>query len=78
MKIILQKEVDKLGVPGDVVTVADGYARNYLVPRGMAIVATKSPSATPSPSAAPTMSGSTRRRPPRRSSPRVSPRSRSS
>jgi large subunit ribosomal protein L9 len=41
MKIILQKEVDKLGVPGDVVTVADGYARNYLVPRGMAIVATK-------------------------------------
>ena len=41
MKIILQKEVDKLGVPGDVVTVADGYARNFLVPRGLAIVATK-------------------------------------
>ena len=41
MKIILQKEVDKLGVPGDVVTVADGYARNFLVPRGMAIPATK-------------------------------------
>ncbi len=41
MKIILQREVEKLGVPGDVVTVADGYARNYLVPRGMAIVATK-------------------------------------
>jgi len=41
MKIILQKEVDKLGVPGDVVTVADGYARNYLLPRGMAIQATK-------------------------------------
>jgi len=41
MKIILQKEVEKLGVPGDVVTVADGYARNYLVPRGMAIPASK-------------------------------------
>jgi large subunit ribosomal protein L9 len=41
MRIILQKEVEKLGVPGDVVTVADGYARNYLVPRGMAIPASK-------------------------------------
>ena len=41
MKIILQREVEKLGVPGDVVTVADGYARNFLVPRGMAIPATK-------------------------------------
>ena len=41
MKIILQREVEKLGVPGDVVTVADGYARNYLVPRGMAIPASK-------------------------------------
>ena len=41
MKIILQKPVDKLGVPGDVVEVADGYARNYLMPRGMAVKATK-------------------------------------
>ncbi len=41
MKIILQKEIDKLGAPGDVVDVADGYARNYLVPRGMAIPASK-------------------------------------
>jgi large subunit ribosomal protein L9 len=41
MKIILQKEVESLGVPGDVVTVADGYARNYLVPRGFAIPASK-------------------------------------
>jgi large subunit ribosomal protein L9 len=39
MKIILQKPVDKLGVPGDIVEVADGYARNYLVPRGMAVKA---------------------------------------
>jgi large subunit ribosomal protein L9 len=41
MRVILQKPVDKLGVPGDVVEVADGYARNYLVPRGMAVKATK-------------------------------------
>jgi large subunit ribosomal protein L9 len=41
MKIILQKPVEKLGVPGDVVEVADGYARNFLVPRGLAIKAEK-------------------------------------
>jgi len=41
VKIILQREVEKLGVPGDVVTVADGYARNYLLPRGLAIQASK-------------------------------------
>jgi large subunit ribosomal protein L9 len=41
MKIILQRPVEKLGVPGDVVDVADGYARNYLVPRGIAIPASK-------------------------------------
>jgi large subunit ribosomal protein L9 len=41
MKVILQKAVDKLGVPGDVVDVADGYARNYLMPRGLAVKATK-------------------------------------
>lgn len=41
MKVILQKEVAKLGAPGDVVNVADGYARNFLVPRGFAVQATK-------------------------------------
>ena len=41
MRVILQKPVEKLGVPGDVVEVADGYARNYLMPRGMAVKATK-------------------------------------
>jgi large subunit ribosomal protein L9 len=41
MKIILQRSVEKLGDPGDVVEVADGYARNYLVPRGLAIRAEK-------------------------------------
>jgi large subunit ribosomal protein L9 len=41
MRVILQKPVDKLGAPGDIVEVADGYARNYLMPRGMAVKATK-------------------------------------
>ena len=41
MRVILQQPVDKLGVPGDIVEVADGYARNYLMPRGMAVRATK-------------------------------------
>jgi large subunit ribosomal protein L9 len=41
MKIIIQKSVDKLGEPGDVLEVADGYARNYLIPRGLAIKAEK-------------------------------------
>lgn len=41
MRIILHKEVDNLGSPGDIVQVADGYARNYLIPRGMAAPATK-------------------------------------
>jgi large subunit ribosomal protein L9 len=41
VKIILQKEVDKLGAPGDVVEVADGYARNFLIPRKLAAPATK-------------------------------------
>lgn len=41
MKVILQRSVDKLGHPGDVVEVADGYARNYLLPRGLAVKATK-------------------------------------
>ena len=37
MKLILTQEVDGLGAPGDVVEVKDGYGRNYLVPRGVAI-----------------------------------------
>lgn len=41
MKVILASDVDKLGHKGDVVTVADGYARNYLVPKGLALVASK-------------------------------------
>ncbi|MEU9058189.1 50S ribosomal protein L9 [Streptomyces sp. NPDC048430] len=41
MKIILTHEVTGLGAAGDVVDVKDGYARNYLVPRGFAIRWTK-------------------------------------
>lgn len=41
MKIVLRDDVDNVGRKGDLVEVADGYARNYLVPRGLAIVATK-------------------------------------
>lgn len=41
MKVILKSEVDNLGLPGDVVDVADGFGRNYLLPRGMAILATR-------------------------------------
>jgi len=40
-KIILTHEVTGLGAPGDVVEVKDGYARNYLVPRGLATAWTK-------------------------------------
>ena len=36
MKVVLKKTIDKLGNVGDVVTVADGYARNYLIPRDLA------------------------------------------
>ncbi len=41
MKVILKSEVDSLGLPGDVVDVADGYGRNFLIPRGLAIPATR-------------------------------------
>lgn len=40
MKVILTSDVDELGHKGDVVDVADGYARNYLVPRNIAVKAT--------------------------------------
>jgi large subunit ribosomal protein L9 len=41
MKIILLNDVKPLGTIGDVVEVADGYARNYLLPRGLAAEASK-------------------------------------
>jgi large subunit ribosomal protein L9 len=39
MRIVLRDDVDNLGKKGEVVDVADGYARNYLVPRGLALKA---------------------------------------
>ena len=41
MKLILTSEVSGLGGPGDIVEVKDGYGRNYLIPRGVAIRWTK-------------------------------------
>lgn len=41
MKIILSSDVETLGHKGDVVTVKDGYARNFLVPKGLAIPASR-------------------------------------
>ena len=40
MEIILRQAVENLGKPGDVVKVKPGYARNYLLPRGLAYEAT--------------------------------------
>lgn len=40
MEVILREAVDKLGHPGDVVNVSAGFARNYLLPRGVAYEAT--------------------------------------
>ncbi len=40
MKVVLRSDVDNLGKKGDLVDVADGYARNFLVPRGLALRAT--------------------------------------
>lgn len=42
MDIILKQDVDLLGSKYDVVTVKDGYARNFLIPQGLAVAATKS------------------------------------
>jgi len=41
MKVLLIKDVYKLGRAGDVKRVADGYGRNYLIPQGMAVLATE-------------------------------------
>jgi len=41
VRIVLREDVEHLGTKGDVVDVADGYARNFLVPRGLAMRASK-------------------------------------
>jgi large subunit ribosomal protein L9 len=42
MKIILRQDIEKLGQKNDILTVKTGYARNFLIPRGLAIQATDS------------------------------------
>jgi large subunit ribosomal protein L9 len=41
MRVILKSEVSKLGDAGDIVKVSDGYGRNFLIPRGLAIPASE-------------------------------------
>jgi large subunit ribosomal protein L9 len=40
MRVVLRTDIDKVGKRGDIVEVADGYGRNYLLPKGHALVAT--------------------------------------
>jgi large subunit ribosomal protein L9 len=40
MKVVLRTDVDQVGKKGDIIDVADGYARNFLVPKGLAFRAT--------------------------------------
>ena len=40
MQVIIKKKIEKLGDVGDIITVKDGYARNYLLPRGLVVKAT--------------------------------------
>ena len=40
MKLILRSDVERVGKKGDIIEVADGYARNYLLPKGLALQAT--------------------------------------
>ena len=42
MEIILKQDVNNLGAKGDIVTVKDGYARNFLIPKSLATMATAS------------------------------------
>lgn len=42
MEIILKDDIEKLGSKNEIVTVRPGYARNYLIPQGLAVVATES------------------------------------
>lgn len=41
MRLLLRRNIDNLGLIGDIVEVADGYGRNYLLPQGFAVEATK-------------------------------------
>jgi large subunit ribosomal protein L9 len=41
MKVILKQDVDRLGSAGEIVKVKNGYGRNFLIPRGLAVLATE-------------------------------------
>jgi large subunit ribosomal protein L9 len=41
MKVFLRKDVEKIGLAGEIVKVTDGYAKNYLIPKGLAVVVTE-------------------------------------
>ncbi|MDD5006200.1 MAG: 50S ribosomal protein L9 [Candidatus Omnitrophica bacterium] len=41
MKVILRKDIEKLGKRGDIISIKDGFARNFLLPNGFALAATK-------------------------------------
>lgn len=41
MKVILKEDVERLGSAGDIVKVKSGYGRNFLIPRGLAVLATQ-------------------------------------
>ncbi len=41
MEVILNESIESLGKAGDIVKVADGYARNYLIPKGLAMIANR-------------------------------------
>ena len=41
MKVFLRKDIEKIGLAGEIIKVGDGYARNYLIPHGLAIEITK-------------------------------------
>lgn len=41
MKVFLRKDVEKIGLAGEIVKVTDGYAKNYLIPKGLAAVVTE-------------------------------------
>ena len=65
MEVILREEIGKLGRRGDVVKVASGYARNYLLPNRLAVAATEATRRSSSRSAR-RICGATQKKPPTR------------
>ena len=59
MKLILREDVENLGKGGDLVDVKPGYGRNYLLPRGLAVVAEAAASAAETATATSAVAGET-------------------